>query len=394
MNTIQEIKKEFRVPNWRMDAVKDFLAKINRRATKNNLPPIELILGNEETQTIKDPQGIELVNKYQHFALSTPSVKINGYSFVASIEHDASGNMIRKAPAFYEKELDASYWKAAPNCEHCKIERYRKDTFLLEREADKKIIQVGRQCLRDFLGHDAEAGIAGFEYLRDAIDEFSEYEGDGLGGREHVPSGYELKSYLTWVAMSIRIEGWTSGAMAYERGINSTAGNVAGRLNDRRGEFKDRPSDKDIEVADKSFEWLKGLKGESDYERNLKAIEASGMVSMKAQGFAASIVRGYLKTVEQAIENEKKADSAWLGAAGDKIEANVTIVKPVALDGMYGMTTLYIMRDDTGNKIVWNSSSYHDGQTGNKFRIKGTIKKVDDYKGEKQTVLTRCKVMA
>jgi hypothetical protein len=105
-------------------------------------------------------------------------------------------------------------------------------------------------------------------------------------------------------------------------------------------------------------------------------------------------VRGYLKTVEQAIENEKKADSAWLGAAGDKIEANVTIVKPVALDGMYGMTTLYIMRDDTGNKIVWNSSSYHDGQTGNKFRIKGTIKKVDDYKGEKQTVLTRCKVMA
>jgi hypothetical protein len=393
MNTIQEIKKEFRVPNWRMDAVKDFLAKINRRATKNNLSPIELIMGLEETEVIKDPQGIELVNKYQHFALSTPSVKINGYSFVASIEHDATGNMIRKAPAFYERELDASYWKTAPNCEHCKIKRYRKDTFLLEREADKKIIQVGRQCLKDFLGHDAEAGIAGFEYLRDAIDEFSEYEGGGFSGNGGTASGYELKSYLTWVAMSIRIDGWVSGAVAYERGTQSTAGNVANRLNDRKGYFKERPEQTDLDMADKSLEWLKGLKGESDYERNLKAIEASGMVSMKAQGFAASIVRGYLKTVEQAIENEKKADSVWLGAVGDKVEANVTVIKPVALGGMYGMTTLYIMRDDAGNKIVWNSSSYHDGQTGNKFRIKGTIKKVDDYKGEKQTVLTRCKLI-
>jgi hypothetical protein len=97
---------------------------------------------------------------------------------------------------------------------------------------------------------------------------------------------------------------------------------------------------------------------------------------------------------ERKLENEKKADSNWLGVAGDKIEVSVTIIKAITLEGTYGCTTLYIMRDDAGNKVTWNSSSYSKGESGDKLRLKGTIKKVDMYNGEKQTVLTRCKVIA
>jgi hypothetical protein len=62
----------------------------------------------------------------------------------------------------------------------------------------------------------------------------------------------------------------------------------------------------------------------------------------------------------------------------------------VASATQYGTTFFHVMRDDNGNSLVWRSSSHSYGE-GDKYALTGTVKEHGEYKGEPQTVLTRCK---
>lgn len=61
--------------------------------------------------------------------------------------------------------------------------------------------------------------------------------------------------------------------------------------------------------------------------------------------------------------------------------------------GRYGTETLFInnMRDPMGNVFIWKTTS-HKLPVDTTITIKGTIKEHSEYKGQKQTVLTRCKI--
>ena len=82
--------------------------------------------------------------------------------------------------------------------------------------------------------------------------------------------------------------------------------------------------------------------------------------------------------------------SEYQGEVGDKIEVFVTVEKAIALDGYYGPSTMHIMRDDDGNCYVWTTTA-KSWEAGSEHLIAGTIKELKQYKGTKQTVLTRCR---
>lgn len=48
--------------------------------------------------------------------------------------------------------------------------------------------------------------------------------------------------------------------------------------------------------------------------------------------------------------------------------------------------------DAQGHQFLWKTGSYIEAQEGDKVTLKGTIKAHSEYKGIKQTELTRCKV--
>lgn len=72
----------------------------------------------------------------------------NGWGFVATLVHTSEGNIVRSAPGF---QVPADYREAAPKCDHCKINRARRDTYILQHE-DGRTVQVGSSCLEEFLG--------------------------------------------------------------------------------------------------------------------------------------------------------------------------------------------------------------------------------------------------
>lgn len=94
------------------------------------------------------------------------------------------------------------------------------------------------------------------------------------------------------------------------------------------------------------------------------------------------------EVVDSLIYDE--SPSKFVGAVGQRIEVEVTVVKTIPIDGFYGTTILHNMMDEDGNVYVWFTSS-RCWEEGTYHRIRGTVKEHKAYKGVNQTVLTRCK---
>jgi uncharacterized OB-fold protein len=48
--------------------------------------------------------------------------------------------------------------------------------------------------------------------------------------------------------------------------------------------------------------------------------------------------------------------------------------------------------DNSGNVLVWFTSSAPEVEIGDRVRLTGTVKRHGEYQGVRQTVMTRCKV--
>ena len=99
-----------------------------------------------------------------------------------------------------------------------------------------------------------------------------------------------------------------------------------------------------------------------------------------------------------AEEQERKAQSQHIGQIGDKIEMSATLERIASfmtrLPMGYGEQRMYIytFRTDDGNALIWKTTKGIDFEQDERVNLKGTIKDHSEYKDEKQTVLTRCKV--
>jgi hypothetical protein len=121
----------------------------------------------------------------------------------------------------------------------------------------------------------------------------------------------------------------------------------------------------------------------------------------------------------KALE-EQKARSEFLGVASEKAQATLTVEKKLQIEnnasfyGQRNTTDIYLMRDENGNRIVYKTQAYltlpcpegetsnwldKDGQyvrdvvEGDLFKAKFTIKAHQEYKGEKQTIVQRLKII-
>jgi hypothetical protein len=111
-------------------------------------------------------------------------------------------------------------------------------------------------------------------------------------------------------------------------------------------------------------------------------------------------------------ENERllaeKAKSHYIGEVGKRVNIKARYIKTAWFEvrsfAGYGTETMYVhtfkIGDDT---VVWKTTAslgrWNDNdewesiEEGAQVNIRGTIKEHSEYDGEKQTVLTRCKVM-
>jgi hypothetical protein len=352
-------------------------------------------------------------------ALDGATPRLHGWRFAATLQHLDGENIVRTLPS---EELPASYRTRGAMCDHCCSIRRRNDTYVL-RHDDGRVTQVGSSCLRDFLGSDDAAEIAAKAEILALAASCAEDGEEGYGSG--TASEALMSEYLPIVAWCVRENGWTSRTATRERERRPTA-NYSWTLMCSAKAYADakcEPTADDIALAASAAEWSESLSddavnaGTSDYLHNLRAVLRTGVVSFRTAGIAASAVTAYQRHIgaERARLARPAPLDAYLGTVGDKVSFGlpaqvgkkglpkkgapvVLSAEPLTLDFVagfetsFGYTTILKFRTVDGATVVWKASdsSVTRSDVGKRYALAGTIKAHDEYKGVKQTVLTRC----
>lgn len=411
-----EVKvRTFIIPSPNMPKFTEKLEKLVKRAkrigceipsytvVKEELKAVKVVIGETE-----DARGVmcevteERMILMTHIVFNSSEVVVAGHEFCATIEHTEEGNILRTLEG---KTLPHKYRECGPWCDHCKTMRRRNDTFVVRHVESNTYLQVGRNCLADFLGRDAERCAAMAELMIDVGELALASEEEGTGGwgarGERVD---HLDSYLAFVAEVIALKGWRSRSTAKEYGGQSTA-DIAHSHMHPTPEFKKygevlfhTPTDKSVQVAKDAIAWCEALSDSeveaSEYLHNIRVIARRGIVAYRQLGYAASIVSGYQRHVGDLKRKESFAQQAlvsqYVGEVGTRAKFVLTVEHVVALpDYGFGSSSLHLMSDKLGNRFTWKSSSYTLDK-GKEVLLKGTVKEHSEYKGVKQTVLSRC----
>jgi len=161
------------------------------------------------------------------------------------------------------------------------------------------------------------------------------------------------------------------------------------------------------------FDYIMGWKLPEDNEaydtievdiNEVATFNDNGWLIFKDSDEINSIIEKKKKEFENAHRNPDDKISEYVGNVGDKITVDVTIKRIADFETHFtyrGETQwIYKFEDDDGNIYLWKTASGLDKKVGNHLepmvegescKITGTIKDHKEYKGEKETILTRVK---
>ncbi len=380
--------RSFNIPASNKNLVDDKLVKLNKRALKLGLEEIIWVWGKaflNENEILIVPVEI-----------SGPLfVQYNDWEFIATLQHLTTGeNIIRAIDNTIQ--IPKEFRESGSSCQHCMVNRYRKDTYLVKNIKTNQIVQVGSSCIKDFLGGQSPDNLLQKAELISGLIEYMEGSSQQFVRSDGI---YHLSKVLAQTSACIRDYGWVSKSKSLETGKTSTASWVMDNFNPPTDKFPLSivdDSDKDLAVA--ASDWAENLSDaecdSSDYLYNIRAIARSGMVSYRTMGFAASIVTSFQKHLLSTAPKPAKKESNYLGSTKDKFVFELILKHDFPYEGNYGTTYKYIFEDQEGNVLVWNSSNHYDLTRGTKYLVKGTIKDHSEYKGTKQTIITRCQLLS
>jgi hypothetical protein len=215
-----------------------------------------------------------------------------------------------------------------------------------------------------------------------------------------------LADFLVYTAASIRMSGWTSRTKARDSfdSKRATADNVMAvmfpgthhTMRELAQAFRTAITDADRKLAAAALahadETLTVDANLSDYEHNLRVVVIGGIVTHRMAGIAASLIGWYERAMGVVRERARTAESAHVGTVGKREVFKLSLVKVFTYETGFGMTHLYRFEDAAGNVLIWKSSKDLEIESGVTYNVTGTVKAHDEYKGTKQTVITRCKV--
>jgi len=349
-------------------------------------------------------------------------VKANGWKVLARIEHGDNGNIVT---GFAGAEIRSEWYSAPARCDHCKTNRFRSVTFIVEHENGEQR-QVGHSCLKDYTGISPRVALMWAE----TVDLFPDMNCSVSEWTERAPAiMYPTRLVLAHAYDEIRAHGYVKSGSN-----NSTRDAVADKVR-----AEEVPSAEGLAEAEKIITWLieRGEKADadnaklnalwalygddqycdderywkqyreianawdavSDLERNCVPLARSGYTKPRGFGRLVYMPIAYKKFLDRKARADAReiertnaaATSHHVGSVGDRIEFVAKKTECItSWETMYGHTFLYKFTDESGNVYVWFASGAIHERNG--ITVRGTVKKHDERDGIKQTVLTRCKI--
>ena len=400
----------FLIPEQRIEDLEAKIAKLNRKSNLTGSETATFTIGAKIVRYY-DKNGGECdvkaaVSTKTFFPVEVEGIapKFDGWCFVGTLDYTENGNIFRSVP---DKEIPEIFRNVKPKCDHCKSKRSRKNTFILKHEGGT-YMQVGRQCLRDFLGHQSPEQIAWrFQWLLDLRTWSEESHSNGWS--------YPPVEYVVALTNAIVAKyGWISkqtvtNAIENDKNFIPTA--TTSRVWDHLTltekqwkEAKEEPvpvTQADIENAIVICDWINSQQDTTEpFIRNLWLAFQEKGVKRSNVGLVAAAWKAHNRATATQVVYEKKTDESKyvgeVGVRGHFSNLKVTKISEIEHDNnrFSSVTTLIRFEDETGNCLVWFGSGWHtEFECDQIYSVKATVKKHDEYKGKKQTIISRVKIV-
>lgn len=391
----------YNIPVENIEELRKTAARIQKKAVKHGCNVVfEEVDEFFKEEVLED--GTNVTRKYI-VVEAEGEAKAEGWVFAGTIEHTQAGNILRSVSDEYK--IPERYRNAKPYCEHCNTKRYRKDTYVVFNEETGEFKQVGKSCLQEYTnGLSIEMAACILRWLK-SVEEHCYY-----GGSSYKPY-WEVTEVSKYFVETMKKFGWASSS-AGESSTKNLGMNLYDLEHGAKWLFKEEKrkyeelvakvefdanntSDEYIEAA---LEWARSWDGHeyNDYRENLKVIANMKYCEWKHLGYLASLFMAYDKEMEREIKKMKRenerAKSQYVGEIKDRISCNISSFRELTWwENEWGMTFLYEFVTDEGNILIWKTSKWLDPEK-DITSITGTIKAHNEFRGIKQTELTRCKV--
>lgn len=402
------------VLSGRRHEVEKMLGKFAKKATRYGVP-FDYSFGESYEQERKEQTtDMWYPNGVRTYTVSVVDVTITGekpvvgdYEFLASVEFAGdAGNFVDMVPGV---ELPEEYRTTDDRCEHCHAARRRKNVFVVRNRNSGKLLQVGRTCLRDFLGTDDPKWIVQrFKFFREFKGWAEEESFGGFGGGRHLWAT-ELRKVLGISLASIRIWGWVSkGQARFDESLTPTVNRYhlyCAKTDEHNREAQQKLKDEirptDYDTAEQIIAWVRGNEENSDYMWNLKlAMRDDVLTDPKRLGLSVSAVSAWHRHVDRELKRAKQkelnVDSKHVGEVGERLRGvKVRLEMRRGLgDNGWGWSEMLKLRDENGNLFTWFTGSEPSVDIGEDFVIDATVKAHKDFNGVSETQITRAKVVS
>lgn len=358
----------------------------------------------------KDEKGFPIVNHY-FIVEASGLLKHADWEFVATIDHrEGNGNVIRS----YANSIQVPdrFYYSEPFCEHCNTKRRRKDTYIIHNTVTDEWKQVGRSCVNEFTnGLDAQ-WIAWYTQMYSEIED--SYSPDtSIRPREY----HSVRTILLYAAECVKHFGYFKTDDRYptkhrtldyyyfcERGWVANKELREVYTEDMESVSFNINSDDTVKLVDDAISWVCNLSEkeitDNNYMHNLYNIVSNEYATCRDIGMLVSLIPTYNRELAKRereeqirIENAKEViASDFVGNIGDRITFKLESAECVcSRETMFGYQHLYKFKDVDGNILMWSTSNYIDSDKDINT-ICGTVKSHEEFRGVKQTFLTRCKL--
>lgn len=390
---------EYEIPVHNLEYLTDKINKLNKTATKLNLKPITIeTIGAPFTKkrpNPNDPLGIKppIVYEVIKIKLTGEAPKLEGWTFVGKREplEGTEGVLTKSAPGM---EIPGKYMgNAALKCDHCARGKRRSSTFIVKK--DKVHKEVGRMCLKDFLGHDDPSKFADYATsladLANIVGEFRDPDYGGMGRRE---LRFETAEVVAVAIHRIKDKGFVPRSTDGRGNVFPTATAVyehfdppelPPRANYTAKEWHDMHhipvTDADRQEAKEATKWIHEHPNaqREEFWRNSSMIVNAPSVNQKLMSYIVAAVNQFLKakgnegarqTLKSQLSNE------YVAPEGTKIDIKATIIGAFAYETAFGTKRVITVRTEKGALIkMFTMSGDSSMKKDDLVNITGTVGK-------------------
>lgn len=411
---------EIKVLNSRLREAEKALSKLIKRANRTKNTNIEYkvlpeILEEKRTICVKEYNAdgrledriLDKKVEVRVLEVTGAAPTMEGYRFIGKVETLEDGDILVSSVDDNSVVDNKFYDNPNTSCQHCNTNRKRNDVYIVQNEKTLEQIQVGKTCLRDFLGIDDPSSVLS-KY--NFIAQLRGFEEDEDAWIQKSDNGFNqsLHHVVQTTLYVLTEEKYKTVREAEEEGVAPTSFTVLNSLNTSWWCDGDNPTEEEEqlwrEVNKKSkliINWFRNeLDPQNDFEQKLKTLYSKDVVYKEHHmGVVCYGIVFWKKAMAKKLEDAKKANSNFVGEPKKRL-------KGLQLDykGSFYMGTsnygyypekiyLHKFADAEDNVYVWKTTNgCVDQDLGSKkVVLDGTVKEHKEFNGEKQTVLTRCK---